>query len=367
MLYFATLTLKADAGIMITGSHNPPTHNGFKMMLGKAAFFGAAIQELGKIAADGAYASGAAGAVGERSVFDSYVERLAVAIGDGARPRGRPLTVAWDAGNGAAGRAMTALTARLPGRHILLNETIDGRFPAHHPDPTVAENLVQLQAAVREHKCDLGFAFDGDADRVLAVDADGRLIDGDQLIALSAVDLRERGLLSRDTVVVTVMSNLGFRRGMEAAGISVVETAVGDRYVLEALDAGGYSLGGEQSGHLIFRDRATTGDGLLSALLVADVVVRRGQSLAALADAAMARLPQVLRNVALARRPADLAERLIALTAEASAELGADGRVLLRPSGTEPVVRVMVEALDDAVAAALAARLSASVEALGDR
>jgi phosphomannomutase len=172
MLYFATLTLKADAGVMITGSHNPPSHNGFKMMLGKAAFFGAAIQELGKIAAAGAYATGAPGAIRERSVFDSYVERLTAAIGDGGRPPGRPLTVAWDAGNGAAGRAMVALASGCPAVTSCSTKPSTAASPPIIPTDR-GRNLVQLQAAVREHKCDLGVAFDGDADRLGAVDGAG--------------------------------------------------------------------------------------------------------------------------------------------------------------------------------------------------
>jgi phosphoglucosamine mutase len=163
------------------------------------------------------------------------------------------------------------------------------------------------------------------------------------------------------------MTNLGFRQGMAAAGIDVVETAVGDRYVLEALDLGGYSLGGEQSGHLIFRDVATTGDGLLSGLLVADAVVRSGRGLGELADAAMARLPQVLRSVRLAHRPADLLERVAPEVARAEAELGTGGRVLLRPSGTEPVVRVMVEAPTAEQAGRLVDGLVAAVEAVAGR
>ena len=191
---------------------------------------------------------------------------------------------------------------------------------------------------------DVGLAFDGDADRVLAVDAGGNLVDGDQVIALLALDRQTAGRLPDSTVVVTVMANLGFRQAMRAASITMVETDVGDRYVLEAMEKGGWSLGGEQSGHVIFRDLATTGDGILTGLQVLDVVVRTGRTLAELASVVVRR-PQVLRNVAVAsRRPlADEADLLAAIAA-VEADLGDAGRVLVRASGTEPVIRVMVEA-----------------------
>jgi phosphoglucosamine mutase len=207
-------------------------------------------------------------------------------------------------------------------------------------------------------------AFDGDADRVLAVDADGSLIDGDHMIAICAIDMHAEGRLTDDTVVVTVMTNLGFRLAMAERGITVVETKVGDRYVLEALEAGTWSLGGEQSGHVIFRDLATTGDGLLTGLQLLDAVHRAGRPLAALATEAMTRLPQVLVNVRVARREGVEDSSLVAdEVAAVEAELGDQGRVLLRPSGTEPVIRVMVEAPSQQQAERAAGRLAAAVEA----
>jgi phosphoglucosamine mutase len=226
-----------------------------------------------------------------------------------------------------------------------------------HPGP--------LAEAVRRDGAELGIAFDGDADRVLAVDHTGEVVDGDQIIAMCATDLADRGLLAHRTVVVTVMSNLGFHRAMHAAGIEVVQTAVGDRHVLEALAAGGYSLGGEQSGHIVFADHATTGDGLLAALVLLDVVRRSGRPLSELAAAAMTRLPQVLVNVAVPTPMPDVAERIAAELAAAADELGEQGRVLVRPSGTEPVVRVMVEATDADVATATAERLAGAVRTVG--
>ena len=190
----------------------------------------------------------------------------------------------------------------------------------------------------------LGLALDGDADRLMAADHSGETVDGDQIMAILARELHDAGRLKHDTVVVTVMTNLGFRLGMEASGIRVIETQVGDRYVLEALDSGGYSLGGEQSGHVIMRDLASTGDGMLTGLLLSDVVCRTGTPLRALADAAMQRLPQVLVNVRLDRNDPTLIERLGPDIADTQSALGSNGRVLVRPSGTEPLLRVMVEA-----------------------
>jgi len=219
-----------------------------------------------------------------------------------------------------------------------------------------------LQRAVVDHGADAGLAFDGDADRVLAVDRNGTLVDGDQIIAINAVDLHERGRLRNDTVVVTVMTNLGFRLAMNERGIAVVETPVGDRFVLDALATGGHSLGGEQSGHVLFPDLATTGDGLLTAVQLLDVVKRAGP-LHELASV-MTRLPQVLRNVRVTSKAAqDLDDRIAGDVAAARAELGEHGRVLVRRSGTEPLVRVMVEAPTAELADAVAARLAEAVTA----
>jgi phosphoglucosamine mutase len=230
---------------------------------------------------------------------------------------------------------------------------INDRCGSTHP--------TDLQAAVVAAGADLGLAFDGDADRVLAVDAGGVLVDGDEIIAMCAIDLHERGLLQDDTVVVTVMSNLGFRTGMAAHGITVVDTAVGDRYVLEALDRGPFTLGGEQSGHVIFRELASTGDGLLTGLVLLDLVSRARRPLADLAAAAMTRLPQVLVNVRTARRDPQVLQHLAGEVATAEDRLRGRGRVLLRTSGTEPLVRVMVEAPTDDEAHEVAEELAAAV------
>jgi phosphoglucosamine mutase len=223
-----------------------------------------------------------------------------------------------------------------------------------------------LRAEVVATGAAAGLAFDGDADRLVAVDERGGLVDGDHYLAIAALDLRARGLLRHDTVVATVMSNLGFHQAMASEGIRVETTPVGDRSVLEAMEAGGFSLGGEQSGHIIFGDLATTGDGLLSGLVLLDVLARSGRPLSELASV-VKKLPQVLRNVRVADR-AGLPEAT-AFWAEVEtveAELGDGGRVLVRPSGTEPLVRIMVEATSEPAAAAYTDRLeTALIAALG--
>jgi phosphoglucosamine mutase len=224
-------------------------------------------------------------------------------------------------------------------------------------------HIGRLQEAVRAHQADAGIAHDGDADRCLAVDASGTVIDGDQILAVLALSMREAGVLAEDTVVATVMSNLGFRLAMEREGVRVVETAVGDRYVLEAMKAGGFSLGGEQSGHVILLEHATTGDGVLTALHLLGRAAATGKPLGELA-AVMTRQPQVLVNIQdVDKSRVDSSEQVAEAVASAKAELGASGRVLLRPSGTEPLVRVMVEAPTREQATKVADHLAASVRA----
>ncbi|MDX6414354.1 MAG: phosphoglucosamine mutase [Gaiellaceae bacterium] len=278
---------------------------------------------------------------------------------DGRGLRGLRLVV--DCANGAATTVAPHVLRRLGADVHVLHARPNGTNINEHcgsTDPT------DLQDAVRERGADAGLAFDGDADRVVAVDADGALVDGDQIIAVCAVDRHERGVLVDDTVVVTVMTNLGFRRAMAERGIAVTETAVGDRFVLDALEAGGLTLGGEQSGHVIFRDLATTGDGLLTGVQLLDVMARTGRPLSDLA-AVMTRLPQVLRNVRLEATvdPSAIDQRLAPELDAARAELGANGRVLVRRSGTEPLVRVMVEAETQQQAADIAERLAAAIAA----
>lgn len=269
------------------------------------------------------------------------------------------LTVVLDCANGATSTSAPAVFRRLGATVIAIHDQPDGVNINESCGSTHPESL---QAAVIRHGAHVGFAFDGDADRMLAVDHNGELVDGDQLMAMTALDMRERNLLKHDTVVVTVMTNLGFKIAMREKNLKVIETKVGDRYVLEALENGGFSLGGEQSGHIILRDRASTGDGTLSALVVADLLVRKQTTLADEASV-MRRLPQVLRNVkGVDRSRLDSAKGLWDDVATAETELGESGRVLLRPSGTEALVRVMVEAATSELAESICARLCASVE-----
>jgi phosphoglucosamine mutase len=219
-----------------------------------------------------------------------------------------------------------------------------------------------LQTAVLEHRADLGIAHDGDADRCLAVDHTGKIVDGDEIMAILALSLKERGQLARNTLVATVMSNLGLKIAMREAGIEVIETKVGDRYVLEAIREGGYTLGGEQSGHVIFSRYATTGDGILTGMKLAAEVARTGKSLADLSKV-MTVLPQVLINVkGVDKTRVDSYPELQSIVAEAEADLHGTGRVLLRASGTEPLVRVMVEAADEGSAQSWADRIARVVE-----
>lgn len=266
------------------------------------------------------------------------------------------LRVVLDAANGAASVVGPEVLRAAGADVIVIADSPDGRNINDGCGATVPSNVA---AAVLEHGADVGVALDGDADRLIAVDHTGSVVDGDHIIAVVAGDLLAKGELRHDTVVVTVMTNLGFRLAMRNAGIHVVETGVGDRYVLEALAAGGYSLGGEQSGHVIFADHATTGDGVLTALALLDAVKRSGQPLAELAAAAMTSLPQVLVNVVVARRAPDVAELLAADIERVEQSLAGAGRVLVRASGTEPLVRVMVEAPTHQAAVAAADDLAA--------
>jgi phosphoglucosamine mutase len=362
---------------MVSASHNPFADNGIKLfsaggrklpddverrleaelqrLLGAVVSGDAAAPPPGRVPT-GAEVGRIVPAAGDDGPHKGYAAAVAASI-DGRRLDG--LTAVVDCANGSA--SVVAPT-------VLRDLGVDVRVLHDRPDGTNindgcgSTHTDGLARAVVERGADLGVAFDGDADRVLMVDAAGELVDGDQLIALCAVDRHERGTLPGDAVVVTVMTNLGFRLAMEAHGIAVVETAVGDRYVLEALEARGLALGGEQSGHVIFRDLATTGDGLLTAVQALDVVVRSGRPVAEVAGV-MSRLPQVLRNVRVARRDPAVVEHLAADIAAVEGRLGELGRVLVRPSGTEPLVRVMAEAPTEAEAEAAVAELVRAVEA----
>jgi phosphoglucosamine mutase len=356
--------LRSAPAAVVSASHNLFSDNGIKFFQAGGAKLAdeteqALEAELERLLQGGSVRARTGTAVGrlssEPAARQSYEDHLLACLG-GRRLDG--LRLVLDCANGAAsatapevfrraGAEVVAVVAAEPdGTNI--NEGCGSTSPG-----LLASTAVKAEA-------DLGLAFDGDADRVIAVSSQGEVVDGDHMLALFAVDLAERGLLPGGTVVVTVMTNLGFHRAMAEAGVKVHTVGVGDRYVLEALEANGWALGGEQSGHMIFRSLATTGDGQLSGLLLADLVRRKGLPLAALAAKAMRRFPQVLRNVAVADRGGlEEAKSVWDELAIVQEELGERGRALLRPSGTEPVVRVMVEAERETDAQAAAERLVA--------
>ncbi len=352
-------------GAVISASHNSYTDNGIKLFaaggrkLDDAAetLLEAEVDRIGAAPDSSPTGSGAGEVVTVDRTAD-YVQAVADSI-EGRRLAGLRVIVdcAHGSASGIAPGALADLGAEVESIHDAPDGTnINADSGSTHPGA--------LQRRVVAAGADVGLAFDGDADRVLAVTSDGHLIDGDHLIAMAALDRRDRSLLTHDTVVVTVMTNLGFRLSMADRDIGVVETPVGDRYVLAALERGGYSLGGEQSGHVIYRDLATTGDGLLTSVQTLDLMVRSGRSLAALAEASMRSLPQVLHNLATSIDAASVIESIGAEIAQAQADLGDRGRVLVRPSGTEPLVRVMVEAETAEMAESVASRLIAAAAAV---
>ena len=368
----AVAYLAAERGVpaaVISASHNPYWDNGVKFFSAGGAKLPDEVEdvlerELEAIVAGGGQRAKplptgrAVGAIADDPGALARYERSVLACLDGRTVGG--LRVALDCANGAAWRSAPEIFAAAGAEVVaVLGAQPDGTNINDHCGSTDPRALAE---AVVSHGADMGLAFDGDADRVIAVDATGNVVDGDRLLALFATDLGERGLLPGRTVVVTVMTNLGFHQAMASAGVKVHTVAVGDRYVLEALDANGWALGGEQSGHIVFRSLATTGDGVMSGLLLADLVARRDEPLAPLAAASMPRLPQVLRSVAVANRHglAD-AQQVWEEVRRTEQVLGERGRVVLRPSGTEPLVRVMVEAPTEDEARAAVDRLVAAL------
>jgi phosphoglucosamine mutase len=364
-------------GAVISASHNPYADNGVKLFAAGGTKLTVADEErleaeldrlLGTAEglADAETPTPPTGAkVGTIRPAHGQVSHWADSIVDsieGRRLEG--LRVVVDCANGAASDHAPAVLRRLGAQVEVLHDRPDGRNINHDCGST---HPGDLQAAVVAAGADVGLAFDGDADRVLAVDDTGALVDGDQIIALCAIDRHERGALADDTVVVTVMTNLGFRLAMAERGIGVVETQVGDRFVLEALERGGWQLGGEQSGHIIFRDLASTGDGLLTSVQLLDLVVRAGRPLSELAASAMTRFPQVLQNVRVSGKASAVVTAMSEEVHRVERALGERGRVLVRASGTEPLVRVMVEAEDESAAEEAVAELVAAAEAAAAR
>jgi phosphoglucosamine mutase len=355
---------------VISASHNPFGDNGVKLFAAGGRKIPEPLEleverELRQLAVTqpepGPEGVGVGVSSEHRSALDDYVATLVDSL------QGRQLTglhVVVDCGNGAAFRAAPTALRALGATVDVIHASPDGvninaECGSTHPG--------SLQEAVLVARADAGLAFDGDADRVIAVDERGALVDGDEILAVTAIDLHDRNLLRGNAVVATVMSNLGLRRALAPYDINVLDTPVGDRNVLDALEQRNLSLGGEQSGHVIFADHATTGDGALTGIFLLDTMARRGRSLSELASV-LTRVPQILRNVAV-----DGAEHLRSDTAfwsrvrDVDDELGDDGRVLVRPSGTEPLVRVMVESTDADAAAVAADRLVELVEHAASR
>lgn len=354
---FLTRHLKADFGVMISASHNPAPDNGIK-------FFSADGYKLPDEAEDQLEAKVKAkpdtmprptgadlGSIRQSAeAVEAYVEYLV--------STGEPLSglrVVVDCGHGAAYRVSPEVLRRLGAEVIALNTAPDG---LNINDGCGSTHPEALQEAVRAHGAHAGIAHDGDADRCIAVDERGELVDGDQIMAICALDLKARGQLPNDTLVATVMSNMGLELLMRAHGVNLVRTKVGDRYVLEEMLKGGYGLGGEQSGHVIFGALSTTGDGILTAVQLLSILARERQPLSVLAGR-MQRLPQWLENVRVARKEGwDQNPAIREAIARAEAELAGQGRVLVRASGTEPLIRVMLEGADMAQIQRLSAAIA---------
>ena len=356
---FLTADIDADFGVMISASHNPAPDNGIKFFASGGHKLPDEIEDQIEAAMEHPALSPIGGGVGRVQRFADAEDRYLVHL-LGAIPN--PLTglkIVIDCAHGAASAISPQVFTDSGAQVIVIGNDPDGLNINSGYGST---HMSALQSAVLEHGAHMGFAHDGDADRCLAVDHNGQIVDGDQLMAILALSLKARGELARNTLVATVMSNLGLRLLMKEAGIEMIETKVGDRYVLEQIREGGYTLGGEQSGHIIFSRFATTGDGILTGLMVAAEVNRTGKSLEELANQ-MTTYPQVLiniKNVDKSRVESDAG--LQEIVAEAHHELGDAGRVLLRASGTENLVRVMVEASDEGTAHSWADRIARVVE-----
>ena len=362
MLYFATYHLGTDAGLMVTGSHNPPEFNGVKMVMQGRSFFGADIQRLGALASQGDVASGN-GDEARIDIMDAYVARLLQDF-DGAKP----LTVAWDAGNGAAGEALVKMVAGLPGRHILLNEAIDGTFPAHHPDPTVEKNLAQLKDAVAANGCDLGIAFDGDGDRIGIVDGQGRVLWGDQLLAILARDVLAAH--PGATIIADVKTSTVFFDEIDRLGGKPLMWKTGHSHIKSKMAEIGAPLAGEMSAHIFFKDRYYGyDDALYAAIRLLNVLNGTEASLGDFLDA----MPKTVSTPEIRFDCAD--DRKFRVVEEVRARLAtetgiavhgmdgvrvqsADGWWLLRASNTQPVLVARCEAADAAALARLKAALA---------
>jgi phosphoglucosamine mutase len=356
---FLTADLDADFGVMISASHNPAPDNGIKFFSRGGHKLDDAVEDAIEKALSAKPLTPIGAEIGHVKTFADAKSRYLVHL-QGTLPNSlKGIKVVVDCANGAASDIAPKAFRDAGAEVVVIGNEPDGYNINLGCGST---HLSALQAAVLDHGADVGIAHDGDADRTLAVDATGAIVDGDQIMAILAVAAKARGDLSRNTLVATVMSNLGLKIAMKQAGIDIIETKVGDRYVLEVIREGGYTLGGEQSGHLIFARHATTGDGILTGLQLLAQMSSTGKSLQELASA-MTVYPQVLINVPeVDKSKVDSDPELQKVVQEAKTELGETGRVLLRASGTEPLVRVMVEAKDVGTAQSWAERIARVVE-----
>jgi phosphoglucosamine mutase len=353
-----TESLGVDLGVMLSASHNPAPDNGIKFFSRGGLKLADEVEEAIEARIGEQWDRPIGAGVGRITDLPDGEQRYVDYLVSTVPNRLDGLKIVVDEAHGAAFRVSPEALRRLGAEVVEIGVNPDG---LNINDGCGSTHLDLLRAAVLEHQADAGIAHDGDADRCLAVDASGEVIDGDQIIAILALTLREHGNLSKDTVVATVMANLGFKIAMEREGLTVIETAVGDRYDLEAMRAGGLSIGGEQSGHVILLDHANTGDGVLTGLHLLARVAETGKPLGELA-AVMRRLPQILINVkGVDKSRVHSATQISEAVRAAELELGESGRVLLRPSGTEPMVRVMVEAESHDLAESIAHRLAGVV------
>ena len=357
---FLVAESKADLGVMISASHNPMPDNGIKLFSRGGGKLDDVIEARIEARMGEEWlrptGRGVGRVINDESAKERYLQHLLASV---TTPLAG-ITVVVDCANGASSFVAPEALRRAGAKVIAIANTPDGW---NINDGVGSTHLSHLRSAVLEHGADLGIAHDGDADRCLAIDATGAEVDGDHILSILAKSFKSRGMLKGNTVVGTVMSNLGFMHSMKDAGIDVVTTAVGDRYVLETMLEKDYAIGGEQSGHVIMRDYAITGDGILTALQLIQEVVRSGKTLAELA-VSMVRFPQVLINVKdVAKEKLDGSTVIAAAVKKAQDELGSNGRVLLRASGTEALVRVMVEAQSDNIATNIAQQLADVVKA----
>lgn len=356
---FLTADLDADFGVMISASHNPAPDNGIKIFARGGHKLPDHIEDKIEAAMHGQKLAPLGVEVGHVTRFADAEDRYVLHLLRSIPNRLDGLKVVVDCAHGAASGVSPQVFADAGAKVIVIGADPDGLNINLGYGST---HLTALQASVLEHGADFGVAHDGDADRCLAVDADGNIIDGDQIMAILALSFKERGQLARNTLVATVMSNLGLKIAMRENDIEMIETKVGDRYVLEEIRDGGYTLGGEQSGHVIFSQYATTGDGILTGLKLGAEIKRTGKTLAELASV-MKVYPQVLVNVpGVDKSRVDSDDEVQSAVREAEADLHGTGRVLLRASGTEPLVRVMVEAADSGTAQSWADRIARVVE-----